>query len=155
MSIVSKSPPSADSRPARGFRRFVARLRGVRRDTRGAAAIEMAITLPIMAALIAGVVEFGRYYWVQNAMQLALEETARWVMVSGTTSQSTVQTYMRNKLMAVPKTTVSVTVVVAASGSVNYATIDATHSFNSIFDGLVPGLFGKQIHTKVRVPVVT
>jgi Flp pilus assembly protein TadG len=47
------------------------------RDQRGAAVVELAITLPILITLIYGIFEFCQLYWANSGMQQALGEGAR------------------------------------------------------------------------------
>lgn len=47
------------------------------RRQRGAAAVELALMLPLLVTLCAFIVEFGRVYWTQNVLQNAAEEGAR------------------------------------------------------------------------------
>ncbi|RZU66668.1 TadE-like protein [Microterricola gilva] len=49
----------------------------IRRDERGAAAIEFALILPILLVLVLGIVEFGRAYNVQISLSNAAREGAR------------------------------------------------------------------------------
>jgi Flp pilus assembly protein TadG len=46
-------------------------------DDAGASAVEFAIIAPVMLMLVFGIFEFGRFFWTQNALQYAVEETAR------------------------------------------------------------------------------
>jgi Flp pilus assembly protein TadG len=133
------------------------KLRGassVLRDRRGAAAIEMAVALPLLIAMMAGIFDFGRYYWIRNSMQLATEETGRYVMVTGTTSPTEVQSYLQSKVEAVPSTQVIVSVAPSTASAVNYLTITATYSFSTIF-GNLGGLGNRTLTTRIKVPIVT
>ncbi len=47
------------------------------RSERGAAAVEFALVVPILLALLLGIVEFGRAYNVQISLTHAARETAR------------------------------------------------------------------------------
>lgn len=60
----------------RGARR--ARNRG--RET-GASAVEFALVLPILAALLLGIIQFGWYFFVANSASSAAREAARRVVV--------------------------------------------------------------------------
>ena len=115
------------------MRRWLRRAALLVRKTEGASAVEFALAFPVLIAVMAGMFDFGRYYWVRNSMQLATEETGRYVMITGTTSSTTVQTYLRGKVDAVPSAQVSVNATPSTSGGVNYLTITATYNFSSIF----------------------
>lgn len=65
---------SNGARPSRSKVRFSGRLR---RDFRGAAAIEMALSLPILIMLIAGIVSYGGWFFCAHNVQQAANEAAR------------------------------------------------------------------------------
>lgn len=52
-------------------------LKRLKRDERGAAVVELAISLPILITLIYGIFEFCQLYWANSGMQQALGEGAR------------------------------------------------------------------------------
>jgi len=77
----------------------------LRRDERGAAAIEMAISLPVLLVMIYGIFQVGLVFQANAGMQHALGEGARYatlcVPASGgcnSPSDSAVVTRMSNKL---------------------------------------------------------
>jgi Flp pilus assembly protein TadG len=49
----------------------------LRRDQRGAAAVEFALSVPVLVAAIYGIFEFSQLYWANAGMQHALGEGAR------------------------------------------------------------------------------
>jgi len=124
-------------------------------DQAGTAIIETALALPVTIVLIGGAFEFGRYYWTQNSMQLAVEETARYIMVTGTTNQLTLQTYLRNRVEAGTAASVSVSVSTETSGTMSYTTVSAQYSFQSTLSAFIPSLGTRQIQVRVKVPVIS
>lgn len=54
------------------------------KDQRGAAAVELALVLPILATLIFGAVECGRYFYAKNTLTHAAREGARVLALGGT-----------------------------------------------------------------------
>jgi Flp pilus assembly protein TadG len=69
----------------------------LRRDTRGAALLEMALTLPMMLMIAAGIFEFGRAYQTWQIITNAAREGARIAVLPGTTDSmvtTRVKTYM-------------------------------------------------------------
>lgn len=55
-----------------------------RKGTRGAAAVEFALVLPIFVLLLMGIIDFGRYFFVQHTVQYATREGTRLGLVGGT-----------------------------------------------------------------------
>ncbi|PYR71259.1 MAG: hypothetical protein DMF88_00460 [Acidobacteria bacterium] len=56
------------------------------RDERGAALVEMALTLPLMLLVSAGIFEFGRAYQTWQVLTNAAREGARIAVLPGTTA---------------------------------------------------------------------
>jgi Flp pilus assembly protein TadG len=46
-------------------------------DAAGSAAVEFALTIPVLLLLLLGIAEFGRLMWTQNSIQYAVEQAAR------------------------------------------------------------------------------
>lgn len=56
---------------------LLSRLRGDHRSQRGAAAVEFALLVPILLALVFGMIEFGRLFNAQITLQHAVREGVR------------------------------------------------------------------------------
>jgi Flp pilus assembly protein TadG len=83
-----------------------------RRDQRGTALIEMALTLPLMLLVSAGIFEFGRAYQTWQVITNAAREGARIAVLPGTTDSMVtdrVKTYLSDgQLSAYASATVAV-----------------------------------------------
>lgn len=73
-------------------------LRLIRRDQRGAAAIEMAFALPILLLFVYGIFQFGVILQANAGMQHALGEGARQATIFPKPADSAIVTTMSNKL---------------------------------------------------------
>jgi hypothetical protein len=51
---------------------------------RGATVVEFAMVLPLFLLLLFGIIEFGRYFFVQHTLQFATREGTRLALVGGT-----------------------------------------------------------------------
>lgn len=58
----------------------------------GAAAVEFALTLPILIVVVLGVMQFGQAFWAQNALHYAVEQTARCMTYNTSSCNSTTAT---------------------------------------------------------------
>jgi Flp pilus assembly protein TadG len=76
----------------------VTALRKLRRDQRGAAAVEMALTMPILLLFIYGIFQLGVILQANAGMQHALGEGARYATLYPAPADSAVVTKMSNKL---------------------------------------------------------
>jgi Flp pilus assembly protein TadG len=54
----------------------------------GSTAIEFALVLPVFALFLFGIIDFGRYFFVQHTIQFATREGTRLALVGGTLSDS-------------------------------------------------------------------
>lgn len=63
------------------------------KDRRGSTAVEFAMIMPLMATLMIGAMEMGRYFFAFNSLSSATEQLARYAMVQNnpTTTQLTTQ----------------------------------------------------------------
>lgn len=65
------------------------------RDTRGAVAVEFALTVPFFLIFVIALIDFGRLFWIKSSMQFAVEETARYAMVNPDLAPATLVTYAK------------------------------------------------------------
>jgi Flp pilus assembly protein TadG len=70
-------------------------LRYRKRDETGAAAVELALILPVLALILFGTEEFGRLLWTKSLLDHAVDEAARCGSVNSTTcgSSSAIASY--------------------------------------------------------------
>jgi Flp pilus assembly protein TadG len=64
------------------------RLAAVPRRERAAAAVEMAIVLPLLLLIVGGIIDFGRFFYTQNIVVNAAREGARSRALGYTTAAS-------------------------------------------------------------------
>ena len=62
-------------------------LRRIRLDKRGSPAVEMALSAPLLVALMLGTVELGNFFYVQHNMLLLAGEFAREISVGALTDE--------------------------------------------------------------------
>lgn len=67
-------------------------LRRALRERGGAAAVEFAMTVPILLVAMLGIIEFGRILWAQNALHYAVEQAARCATIDTTTCDNAADT---------------------------------------------------------------
>ena len=64
--------------------RGIAGLCGLRRDSRGTAAVELALVAPALFLFVFGIAETGRALWLQNALDYSVAEAARCASINPT-----------------------------------------------------------------------
>jgi hypothetical protein len=62
----------------------IAAVKESREGCRGATIVEFAMVLPVFVLLLFGIIEFGRYFFVQHTLQFATREGTRLALVGGT-----------------------------------------------------------------------
>src|SRR5689334_6018325 len=77
------------------------RLMRIRGDVRGAAAVEFALLLPVLLAILAGLFGFGRALFVEQAVRDLVDQSLRSAVITGATS-SALQTKIEDGLETVP-----------------------------------------------------
>lgn len=109
--------------------------RVLRRRVAGAA-VEFALLLPVVLALIVGLIETGRLIWTWNVLEYAAQEGARCAVVDanrcGTTAQ--IQAYAAGRAPGLSLPASAVSVDAAACGT----RIRIVLPFTSVAVGLVP-----------------
>lgn len=105
--------------------RFIRRLR---RSQMGVAAVEFALIAPAFFGLIMSVIDVGRYMWVLNTMQYAIDDAVRAGVVQKL-SNTQIRQHAADALKPINASTVTVAVV-SDSESV---TVTATSSYHFFF----------------------
>ena len=118
---------------------------------RGAAAVEMAIVLPMLLLVIGGLVDFGRAYYLNVVITNAAREGARMVAMSYTTSEADNRvTQAAVGLGGLTKSTSYTTcpnATGAATATVSIATGPANNQFHWLVLNVVPSFFGGSVPT--------
>ena len=102
------------------------RLFGLRRDDRGAAAIEFGMIAPVFFAMLIGIVDVGRYMWTLNTMQYAIDQAVRTGVVQQL-PEADVKALVKKSLTGLDPAAFNVAVV--SGPSTLSITADTTYSF--------------------------
>lgn len=110
---------------------MIARLR---RDSRGAAAVEFALVLPVLLLFLGGIIEFSRLMWVQSNLQFAAEEGARYAIAHTEAGADAISAIAQARLTGVETSKVQVAVDVNTA----QVTVTLTHRFEFVMSGILP-----------------
>lgn len=125
----------------------------LRRDTRGATAVEFALIAPMIFMLIFGLIEFGRLYWVKGSIAYALNGSGRYAMLNPTAPTTQVIEQARANLYGVSQSEVNFATSNVTSGGVNYLTVTARVTFEFVPGNILN--FGTiKLMSQVRVPLI-
>ena len=122
------------------------------RKERGAAAVEMAIVLPMLLLVIGGLVDFGRAFYLNAVITNASREGARMVAMNYDTGRATtrVNTALGGSLGALSPT-ISFTTCPnganTATARVSIPSGPANNQFHWLVLNIVPSLFGQTVTT--------
>lgn len=125
-------------------------MRGVLRCQSGNALVEFALVAPVLISMLLGIVEFGRYHWIQNGLRHAVEDAGRFAIANSSASSTT----LTNKVLAkAPRAGSEPVVDVQATtlAGMNYVTIQASTQFNFLMPFLPIGPL--TIGSRTTVPV--
>ncbi|HYD29618.1 MAG TPA: TadE/TadG family type IV pilus assembly protein [Azospirillaceae bacterium] len=118
----------------------------------GTSAVEFALVAPVVLILLTGIIETGRLFWIQNTLQYATEEAARWAMVNQAAGEAEMVAYAQSKLTGLNPAGVAVTASPETVDGTSYVTIQATYQFSYAIS-LLPG--GSLTLTgSTRVPLI-
>jgi len=126
------------------------------RHEKGTAAVEFAMVSLLFLALLLGTVEVGRIFWTWNALQYAVEETARYAAVHSTATNSALVAYATTKMAGVSVATSQLTVTTATStiSGISFIEVTGTYAFATLVPSLVPALQSLSLTAKSKVPYV-
>ena len=109
------------------------KLRQFLRNTRGAAAIEFALALPILASLMIGILQFALVFQASGAMRHASGEGIRYAKVHPGATESEVLAVVRSALGGIDKDNItSLTFVRGTTGEADYGRVAMSYSLQPL-----------------------
>jgi len=98
-------------------------------NQRGAAAVELALVLPLLVMLLFGIIEAGRYYNARVTLTHASREGARVLALGGTTSEAAARVIATAGGLSGVSATPSAACPVSSAGTTTDATVTASMPF--------------------------
>ena len=122
--------------------------RTVARDRSGTSLIEFAVLLPMFLTLVFGMIDVGRLFWAQTALQHAVEMAARCATINATTcgTAANVKTYATTQAYGLTFPTSTFTVTAPTCG--NQVTASYAFSFSSFLPVSTMTLAAKSCYPK-------
>ncbi len=141
------------------------------RGQRGQEIIEFAFMLPLLALLLAGVIEFGRAFYEYNILSKSVRNAARYLSAAEISSTGTIPatyaTRARNiavygnigssgtpALPGLSTGQINVSSTVAAAGEI-YVTVRASYPYQSLFSFLLTSSTFRPKETMIFVGLIT
>lgn len=126
-SIVNSDSTRRAEKPR--LQRFpVRRIAALLADRRGASAVELALLLPVMTLMLAGVVQYGTLYYSYNSMLNTARNGARSLAIGTATTDQVIATAKANLPPWVPKDEWTITPSVVGTQVTTRITVPATHA---------------------------
>lgn len=113
------------------------RLRFLRAEQRGVAAVEFAFVFPVMLLFVIGIIECGRAVWTNYSLQTAAEDTARYVIANQKATDTQISTYLSGRLDLLNPTDLTISVTRDTVTGVNFVAVSAAYSF-TVAANIVP-----------------
>ncbi len=122
---------------------MIRRLRQVLGDRRGAVAVEIGFVLPLVLALIIGIIDFSRAMLITATIDQAARDGARYASLHGADSETPltdtqISTYVMTRVPAIDPDALSVTVAWQPD---NFSGSEVSISLSYPFDFLISGFF--------------
>ena len=134
-------------------RRILNRFVKGRSSERGGVVVEFALAAPFFLIFVMGLIDFGRLFWIKSTMQFAVEETARYAMVTPSATTTELTTYAGNKTAATVSG-ITYTATETTVGTVDYRTIEASYTFSFLIPLIPMGdiVLGARSSTPINEP---
>ena len=110
----------------------------IKKNQKGAAALEMALVFPIFLLFVLGIIEFTRAYWILHTMQLGIDEAGRYAMLHTSASDSVIVSTAKANMYGLDGSQFTVTSASQNINGLSYKVITATYPFNFIVPNLLP-----------------
>lgn len=106
----------------------------LRKDKRGASAIEFALVVPFLVVLIVGVAQMGRIYMANAGLRNLVGDSARYASISPRPSDTAIKDRLRRGGFGLESGQLSEPVVTyGAEGGANWATIEMRYTIQLDF----------------------
>ncbi len=110
--------------------------RSLRRDKTGGAAIEAAFAIPVMIALVIGIMQVGMFFLANAGLRQAVETGARYASIYPTPADADIVTRVRSNVYGMDADQVTVSTPVRATDSTNgqdYIELTGTYPYTFKF----------------------
>lgn len=123
----------------------------LRQDRQGLAAVEFALTVPVLMGILAILFEGGRMYWTKYTLQYAVDEAGRYVMVNTSATDQQLTTEVDNNLLGMNSNNIIVSIQTAVTGGITYKTMSASTTFTTFLSIYGTAPFTIAAHSTVPV----
>lgn len=123
----------------------------------GATAVEFALIAWAFLLLLFGIIEVSRLMWTHNALQYAVENASRFVVVNEDAAPGEILTIAQNSLtdMRIDPDTLILDTDFYTEDGTDYVELTAEFAFTTVITGLIPIDFqGIALSTNIKRPLI-
>ena len=130
------------------FRRLCAALRG----RSGTTAVEFALIAPVLFALLTGVFEISRFFYVRSSLQKAVDDAGRYAMRTTTATDQELTDIAKQDLISSVSAATTFQIVRETDSGTDFLTFSVAYTFTPVAS-IVP--FGNiSVNLQARVPLI-
>lgn len=118
-----------------------------RRDDRAAVAVEFALIAPLLLLLLAGIIQYGLYFWAMQAGTNAAADAARQLSVGDCQSSSQIQSYVSSRVGSAASSSTAVSAAVTYTPAPDSPSTDVAGS-------TAPGEVGGDVSVSVSFQAI-
>ena len=120
---------------------------------KGSVAVEFGMVSMLFLGFLFGIIEFGRLFWTMNALQYAIEDTARYALVNQEATNTELITYATNSMSGVsnPSALTITTTQVTISG-ISFIEVNGMYTFTTIIPFLSTLMGTLDMTSQSRIP---
>ena len=120
---------------------------------KGSVAVEFGMVSILFLGFLFGIIEFGRLFWTMNALQYAIEDTARYALVHQDATNTELITYATNSMSGVSNSSnLTITTTQMTISGISFIEVNGTYTFTTIIPFLSTSLSTLDLTAQSRIP---
>ena len=136
----------------RRIRKLVSGFQRGAHDRSGVTAVEFALIAPVLFALMFGIFEISRFFYVRSALQKGVDDAGRYAMRTTSASDAAITEVARQYLIDSVNTAADIKILRATDSGTDFLTVTVDYTFAPVAS-IVP--FGNiVVSLQSRVPLI-
>ncbi len=120
----------------------------------GATAVEFGMVSLLFLSFLFGIIELGRVFWTMNALQYAIEDTARYAQVNTDATDAELVAYAATSMSGVTADTAPLTVTTQQTtiSGISFIEVNGTYTFTTMVPFLPAAMNTINLTAQSRIP---
>lgn len=120
---------------------------------KGSVAVEFAMVSILFLGFLFGIIEFGRLFWTMNALQYAIESTARYALVNEDATNDDLEAYAIDSMSGVANSNnLTITTTQTMISGISFIEVDGTYVFTTMLPFISDSLGTYNMTAQSRIP---